>query len=120
MPSIEELSVSSAVIILAGLLSVCALLVSRISELLPGRHSSRASSAYECGFDGEHDTDFLYLCEYDGIVSLFVIIEIATLWLVACCSLSIVYSSTSGRLSVKILALILIALLRITVNITRW
>ncbi|MDR2458994.1 MAG: NADH-quinone oxidoreductase subunit A [Holosporales bacterium] len=105
------------VILLAGLIAVCAIVISRITVLLPKINSNGKCSSYECGFDGSNDSEFVYVHEHNGAVSLFVVIELAMLWLLVCCLLCVTYSNYFGSFSTKILALILAVLLRVVVSV---
>jgi NADH:ubiquinone oxidoreductase subunit 3 (subunit A) len=115
--SIGRLSISSLVILLAGAMAVCALLISKVTALLPRDGSTRECGSYECGFDGSSDTEFVYIHEHNGAVSLFMVIELAMLWLLVCCIFCVVYSNHFGSFPTKVLALILAVLLRVTVRV---
>jgi NADH:ubiquinone oxidoreductase subunit 3 (subunit A) len=106
------------VILLAGFVAVCALLVSKVTELLSKTSSSGNCSSYECGFDGSSNSEFVYVHEHNSAASLFVVAELAMLWLLICCTFCVTYSAHFGNFSTKILALILVVLLRVMAKVS--
>ncbi|MDR1365094.1 MAG: hypothetical protein LBJ42_00725, partial [Holosporales bacterium] len=110
--------ISTIAILLAGSMAVCALLISKISMLLP-RGKSKDSGTYECGFDGSECSEFTYVSEHNGAASLFIVVELAVLWLSVCCLFFVIYPDCYcfSKLPIKILALVLTGLLGGVVNI---
>jgi NADH:ubiquinone oxidoreductase subunit 3 (subunit A) len=111
--SFAELSAASIVIIVAGLLSISALLISKISLLLPRRiNHSDDDSSYECGFKND-DFNFIYLSDKSNLISLYLIIELALTWLLVCCAISVTQCFGLGKPSIRILAIVIMTLMMI-------
>ncbi len=81
----DELSLAAIVIGIAGIIGVTALLISKLTNLLKrSRGEPSESGSYECGFLGKTH-DFSYLSENVVALSLFLILELMTTWILFCC-----------------------------------
>ncbi|MDR0942772.1 MAG: hypothetical protein LBM19_04175 [Holosporales bacterium] len=107
MLSFVELSTASITILLGGAISVSALLVSKISLLLPFKDDSRDASSYECGFQN-NEPDFIYLSDKSDFAPLYLVVELATVLLLFCCSIGITRYSYAGNIFLKVLATIIL------------
>ena len=94
------------VIFISGVITIVALLLSKISTLLPNKRQQEPSGGYECGFQNNR-SDFLYYSENNGLISLFLVIELSVAWLLLCCVFDVLDPSWSGIIFVRILSIII-------------
>lgn len=93
----------------AGGISVFALLVSKISLLIRGKQKEDSIfSSYECGFKNGLMPSFRYISENSFAISLYLVLELSISWLLVCFALDIVDNEWSGKLFIKILSIIIL------------
>ncbi|MDR1391456.1 MAG: hypothetical protein LBI95_03810 [Holosporales bacterium] len=88
MTPISEISIASLVVFVSGVISVFALLLSKISLLLKDKGYNADSGYYECGFKTQI-LEFTYLNGNEFAISLYLILELAVMWLLLYCFLDL-------------------------------
>ncbi len=100
-----EVSLAMMVTSIAGGISVFALLFSRLLVFWKNsqiKKSDNNSTGYECGFEANIREDFLYLTEKVSFVSIYLIFELVTFWLLLCCAFDVMTKDWSGKLFIKV------------------
>jgi NADH:ubiquinone oxidoreductase subunit 3 (subunit A) len=93
---IAELTSVGCVLLISAILSLSALLLSKVSSVFEIRKSSaNCTGSYECGFDNT-EKGFTCFGENDGAVALYFVVELAVMWLFFCCSFIVFGQSSRG------------------------
>ena len=109
--NISDISLATIIIAVAGGVSILALMTSKFFLVLARKDVSgkNVGSKYECGFDGKVSQKFNYVTEKSFVVSLYLVLELSFVWLLACYAFHPTDNSWSGLYFIKILALIIMA-----------
>ena len=104
---LSDIAPVGIVIFLSGVITITALLFSKLSDLLQKNKNQEYSGAYECGFQNNDADNFFYYSENNATISLFLVIELSLAWLLLCCVFDVLDPSWSGVTFVRILSIII-------------
>lgn len=93
------------VIIVAGIFAISALLISKFCSFFRAPSSIRRSTAYECGFEADKLHNFV--SEKNHIISIYLLLELAFAWMLACAVLVIACSGCCTKHVIELIALLL-------------
>lgn len=91
---LKEITPAAIVILVSGVVSILALLVSKLGDMFT-KPATNASiiGFYECGFIGKRH-EFSYSNENAKAVSMFLVLELMTVWALFCCIVHTIEAST--------------------------
>lgn len=114
------MQVSTIAIAVAGIFSMAAVIVSRICEIISERKTPRTNhpkDGYECGFERNHLQGFTFVSEKKALISIYLILELAFIWILACVMINI--TAKDLRILYSLRVLIIVILLAITLTFKR-
>lgn len=113
------MQVSTIAIAVAGMLSIVAVIVSKICEIVFMRKTKGLDprNGYECGFERNHLQGFTFVSAKKALISIYMILELAFIWILACVMINI--TAQDLRILYSIRGLIIVTLLAITLTFKR-
>lgn len=106
----SELSKSAIIILVSGAIAIVALLFSRFLSFFKHRNcldSKPQLYGYESGFEADLTRCFHYITEKNQFVAVYLVLEMAIVWLLTCCILDVLENDWTGKIFIRALLLII-------------
>lgn len=108
----SDFSLITEIIAGAGIVAIVSVLLSGLIQIW-NRRAWKSETKYECGFRGIIDMRTEFITEKSARVAIYLVVEMAIMWLLFCTALQIADSEWYGIYFIKVFTMVIIGALAI-------